>query len=144
MKIEHIGIAVKELESSNRLFEKLLGFPPYKQESVDSEGVITSFFKMGDSKLELLQAKNADSPIAKFLDKKKEGIHHIAFEVEDIHKEITRLEAEGFRLISSTPKRGADNKIVVFLHPGTTNGVLVELCQEIKETTENDEANRNQ
>ena len=144
MKVEHIGIAVKELEASNRLFENLLGFPPYKQETVDSEGVVTSFFKLGESKLELLQATHADSPIAKFLDKRKEGIHHIAFEVEDIHKEITRLEGEGFRLISSTPKKGADNKIVVFLHPGSTNGVLVELCQEIKETSENDEANRDQ
>ena len=144
MKVEHIGIAVKELEASNRLFENLLGFPPYKQETVDSEGVVTSFFKLGESKLELLQATHADSPIAKFLDRRKEGIHHIAFEVEDIHKEITRLEGEGFRLISSTPKKGADNKIVVFLHPGSTNGVLVELCQEIKETSENDEANRDQ
>ena len=105
---------------------------------------MTSFFKLGESKLELLQATHADSPIAKFLDRRKEGIHHIAFEVEDIHKEITRLEGEGFRLISSTPKKGADNKIVVFLHPGSTNGVLVELCQEIKETSENDEANRDQ
>lgn len=144
MKIEHIGIAVKELEVSNQLFEKLLGFAPYKQESVESEGVITSFFNLGDSKLELLQATNPNSPIAKFLDKRKEGIHHIAFEVEDIQKEITRLEGEGFKLISPTPKKGADNKIVVFLHPGTTNGVLVELCQEIKETSENDEANRDQ
>jgi len=144
MKVEHIGIAVKELEASNRLFEKLLGFPPYKQESVDSEGVITSFFKIGESKFELLQATHADSPIAKFLEKRKEGIHHIAFEVDDIQKEITRLEGEGFRLISPAPKKGADNKIVVFLHPGTTNGVLVELCQEINEKVENDEANRNQ
>ncbi|HSI78753.1 MAG TPA: methylmalonyl-CoA epimerase [Lunatimonas sp.] len=144
MKVEHIGIAVKDLESSNLLFEKLLGFPSYKQESVDSEGVITSFFKLGESKVELLQATHADSPIATFLDKRKEGIHHIAFEVEDIGNEVIRLEKEGFKLITPTPKRGADNKLVVFLHPGTTNGVLVELCQEVKETSENDEANRNQ
>ena len=144
MKIEHIGIAVRELQASNQLFEKLLGYPPYKEELVDSEGVITSFFNLGDSKLELLQATHTDSPIAKFLETRKEGIHHIAFEVDDMVKEVARLEGEGFKLISSTPKKGADNKIVVFLHPGTTNGVLVELCQEINETAENDETNRNQ
>ncbi len=132
-KIEHIGIAVKNLEESNILFEKLLGRPYYKMEEVLSEGVRTSFFKSGTNKVELLEATNADSPIAKFLEKKGEGIHHIAFAVEDIESEIARLQNEGFTVLNEVPKKGADNKLVAFLHPKGTNGVLVELCQEIKE-----------
>jgi len=131
-KIEHIGIAVKDMNDANVLFEKLLGVPSYKMESVESEGVLTSFFQTGTNKIELLMATNPESPIAKFLDKKGEGIHHIAFDVEDIHAEITRLKSEGFVLINEVPKKGADNKLVVFLHPKNTNGVLVELCQEIR------------
>ena len=131
-KIEHIGIAVKDLKTSNILFEKLFGAPPYKQEGVQSENVITSFFKTGTNKIELLQATNADSAIAKFIDKKGEGIHHIAFDVTDIFAEIARLQSEGFVLINEIPKKGADNKWVVFLHPKGTNGVLIELCQEIE------------
>lgn len=131
-KIEHIGIAVKNLENSNLLFQKILGVASYKQEEVASEGVKTSFFKSGPNKIELLEATNSDSPIAKFLDKKGEGIHHIAFEVSDIYSEIARLQAEGFTLINQTPKKGADNKWVVFMHPKETNGVLIELCQEIE------------
>lgn len=131
-KIEHIGIAVKNLEQSNQLFEKLFGAPAYKQEEVASEGVRTSFFRNGVNKIELLEATNSDSPIAKFLEKKGEGIHHIAFDVDDIYSEITRLQAEGFTLINDVPKRGADNKLVVFLHPKSTNGVLIELCQEME------------
>ncbi len=130
-KIEHIGIAVRNLETSNILFEKLLGVPAYKQEEVESEGVRTSFFQNGPNKIELLEATNLESPIAKFLEKKGEGIHHIAFEVTDIYPEIKRLQSEGFILINEIPKKGADNKLVVFLHPKTTNGVLIELCQEI-------------
>lgn len=132
-KIEHIGIAVKDLETSNKLFAALLGKPHYKIESVESEGVNTSFFQSGPNKIELLEATNPDSPIAKFIEKKGEGIHHIAFAVDDIEAEIQRLTNEGFQLINKTPKKGADNKLVVFLHPKSTNGVLVELCQEIKE-----------
>ena len=131
-KIEHIGIAVKNLEVSNILFEKLFGKPAYKQEEVISEGVKTSFFMNGPDKIELLEATNPESPIAKFLEKKGEGIHHIAFEVEDIVSEIERLKSEGFKVINDIPKIGADNKLVVFLHPKDTNGVLIELCQEIK------------
>ena len=131
-KIEHIGIAVKNLEQSNQLFEKLFGAPAYKQEEVASEGVRTSFFRNGVNKIELLEATNSDSPIAKFLEKKGEGIHHIAFDVDDIYSEITRLQAEGFTLINDLPTRGADNKLVVFLHPKSTNGVLIELCQEME------------
>lgn len=131
-KIEHIGIAVKSLEESNVLFEKLLGLPAYKEEEVASEGVKTSFFMNGPNKIELLEATNPDSPIAKFLEKKGEGIHHIAFDVEDILVEIERLQKEGFTILNETPKKGADNKLVAFLHPKTTNGVLIELCQEIK------------
>lgn len=131
-KIEHIGIAVKDMDDANVLFEKLLGVPSYKMESVESEGVLTSFFQTGTNKIELLMATNPESPIAKFLDKKGEGIHHIAFDVDDIHAEITRLKSEGFVLINEVPKKGADNKLVVFLHPKNTNGVLVELCQEIR------------
>jgi methylmalonyl-CoA/ethylmalonyl-CoA epimerase len=129
-KIEHLGIAIKNLENSDHLFAKLIGTEPYKQESVEREGVKTSFFMVGDSKIELLEATNAESPIAKFIEKKGEGIHHIAFAVDDIFAEITRLKAEGFVFISEVPKDGADNKLVVFLHPKSTNGVLVELCQE--------------
>ncbi len=130
-KIEHIGIAVKDLEVSNLVFEKLFGSPPYKFEEVASEGVKTSFFLNGPNKIELLEATNADSPIAKFIEKKGEGIHHIAFDVEDIVAEVKRLKEEGFVVLNETPKKGADNKLVVFLHPKTTNGVLIELCQEI-------------
>lgn len=131
-KIEHIGIAVKSLESSNLLFEKLFGQPPYKQEEVVSEGVKTSFFMNGPNKIELLEATNPDSPIAKFIDKKGEGIHHIAFDVYDIEEEMMRLKNEGFIVLNEVPKKGADNKLVAFLHPKGTNGVLIELCQEIK------------
>ena len=129
-KIEHLGIAIKSLETSDDLFAKLLGTQPYKQEAVEREGVKTSFFMIGDSKIELLEATNPESPIAKFIDKKGEGIHHIAFAVDDIRAEVERLKAEGFIFISEEPKDGADNKLVVFLHPKSTNGVLVELCQE--------------
>ena len=131
-KIEHIGIAVKNLAESNLLFEKLLGVASYKQEEVASEGVKTSFFQSGPNKIELLEATNAYSPIAKFLEKKGEGIHHIAFDVDDIVSEIERLKNEGFTVLNETPKMGADNKLVAFLHPKGTNGVLIELCQEIK------------
>lgn len=131
-KIEHIGIAVKDLEASNALFEKLFGAPAYKEEAVESEGVKTSFFMNGPNKIELLEATNPDSPIAKFLEKKGEGIHHIAFDVEDIEAEMERLQKEGFIILNETPKKGADNKLVCFLHPKSTNGVLIELCQEIK------------
>jgi len=130
-KIEHIGIAVKSLENSNELFAKLFGEPHYKVEEVESEGVKTSFFKVGENKIELLEATKEDSPIAKFLEKKGEGIHHIAFDVEDIESEIERLKGEGFVVLNETPKKGADNKLVAFLHPKTTNGVLIELCQEM-------------
>jgi methylmalonyl-CoA/ethylmalonyl-CoA epimerase len=130
-KIEHIGIAVKDLEVSNSLFEKLFGAPAYKSEVVESEGVTTSFFLNGPNKIELLAATNPESPIAKFIDKKGEGIHHIAFDVEDIVSEIARLQKEGFVVLNETPKKGADNKLVAFLHPKSTNGVLIELCQEI-------------
>ena len=130
-KIEHIGIAVKNLEFSNNLFESLFGKPPYKQEEVSSEAVKTSFFMTGTNKIELLEATNPDSPIAKFIEKKGEGIHHIAFEVDNIVSEIARLKAEGFAIINEIPKKGADNKWVAFLHPKGTNGVLIELCQEI-------------
>lgn len=132
-KIEHIGIAVKDLKTSNILFEKLFGIPSYKEEEVVSEGVKTSFFMNGPNKIELLEATNENSPIAKFLEKKGEGIHHIAFDVENIEEEIIRLQKEDFILINEKPKKGADNKLVVFLHPKSTNGVLIELCQEIKE-----------
>jgi methylmalonyl-CoA/ethylmalonyl-CoA epimerase len=131
LKIEHLGIAVKNIEQSNSLFEKLLNTPPYKMEEVATEGVLTSFFKVGDSKIELLEATREDSPIAKFIEKKGEGIHHIAFEVADIQAEMKRLEAEGFTLLTKEPKRGADNKWVCFLHPKGTNGVLIELCQSM-------------
>ncbi len=131
-KIEHIGIAVKDLEKSNILFKQLFGNAHYKIEEVVSEGVKTSFFKAGPNKIELLEATNSDSPIAKFIEKKGEGIHHIAFAVDDITLEIKRLKDEGFTVLNNSPKRGADNKLVAFLHPKSTNGVLIELCQEIK------------
>ena len=131
-KIEHIGIAVKDMEQSNSLFSALLNRRPYKQEEVKSEHVITSFFQTGESKIELLQATHPDSAIAKFIEKKGEGIHHIAFDVTDIEEELLRLEKEGFVLITKKPKKGADNKLVAFIHPKSTNGVLIELCQEIK------------
>jgi len=130
-KIEHLGIAVKNMEDSNALFEKLLGVASYKQEEVASEGVLTSFFKNGPNKIELLATTKSDGPIAKFLEKKGEGIHHVAFEVEDIGAEMERLKKEGFTLLNEKPKKGADNKLVAFVHPKTANGVLVELCQEI-------------
>ena len=129
-KVEHIGIAVKDLKASNLLFEALLGVPHYKTEAVVSEGVTTSFFDVGTHKIELLEATQPNSPIAKFIAKKGEGVHHIAFEVENLEVELARLKAEGFELIHETPKEGADNKRIAFLHPKTTNGVLIELCQE--------------
>lgn len=131
LKVEHIGIAVKSLTASIPLFEKLLNAPCYKKEEVASEGVTTAFFQQGDTKIELLESLKENSAIAKFLEKKGEGIHHIAFEVADIHAEMKRLEGEGFELIHKVPKQGADNKLVCFLHPKSTNGVLVELTQEI-------------
>jgi methylmalonyl-CoA/ethylmalonyl-CoA epimerase len=131
IKVEHIGIAVKNIEESNKLFTKLFGKSPYKSESVISENVITSFFMMGESKIELLQATNSESAIAKFIEKKGEGIHHIAYEVKNIYEEMERLQSEGFTLLSEVPKKGADNKLICFLHPKSTNGVLIELCQEI-------------
>ncbi len=131
LKIEHIGIAVKNIKDSNDLFSRLLGAEPYKMEEVVSEGVLTSFFKVGENKVELLQALREDSPIARFLEKKGEGIHHIAFDVADISAEMDRLQKAGFTLINEHPKKGADNKLVCFLHPKGTNGVLIELCQSM-------------
>jgi methylmalonyl-CoA/ethylmalonyl-CoA epimerase len=131
-KIEHLGIAVQDIQASNALFEKLLNTAPYKMEVVEREGVMTSFFRVGESKVELLQATHPDSPIAKYLEKNKQGIHHIALDVDDIYAEMTRLEKEGFVLLSNEPKPGADGKIIVFLHPKSTNGVLIELCQDTK------------
>ncbi len=128
-QVEHIGIAVKDLNISNDLFTKLLGVAPFKQEEVLSEGVITSFFQVGQTKIELLEGTNADSPIAKFIERKGEGIHHIAFEVDNIYEEMARLKNEGFTLLNEVPKDGADNKLVCFLHPKGTNAVLIELCQ---------------
>ena len=132
-KIEHIGIAVKHLSSSIPLFEKLLNTTCYKTEAVESELVNTAFFKTGASKVELVEGYSPESPIYKFIEKKGEGIHHIAFEVEDIEAEMKRMKAEGFILLNEKPKKGADNKLVCFLHPKTTNGILVELCQTIKD-----------
>lgn len=131
IKVEHIGIAVKNFEVSIPLFESLLNTECYKKEVVESENVQTAFFKKTDTKIELLQSTNEDGVIAKFIEKKGEGIHHIAFEVADIEAEMKRLQAEGFVLLNDIPKKGADNKLVCFLHPKGTNGVLVELCQEI-------------
>jgi methylmalonyl-CoA/ethylmalonyl-CoA epimerase len=132
-KIEHIGIAVKDLESANELYARLLGEQPYKQEEVEREGVMTSFFQVGPNKIELLEATKEDSPIAKYIEKRGEGVHHIAFEVDDIKAEMKRLKEDGFRLLSEEPKRGADNKMVAFIHPKSANGVLVELCESIKD-----------
>ena len=130
IRIEHLGIAVKDLAAANQLYAKLLGTESYKTETVASEGVDTSFFRIGESKIELLQATNPDSAIAKFIEKRGEGIHHVAFEVADIKAEMERLKAEGFILLNDEPKHGADNKLVCFVHPKTANGVLVELTQE--------------
>jgi len=130
-KIEHLGIAVKDIESSNKLFAKLLGKKHYKTESVDSESVITSFFKLEDQKIELLQSTSNDSTIAKFIKNRSEGAHHLAFHVDDIKKETIRLKKEGFVFINETPKIGADNKLIVFMDPKSTNGILIELCQNI-------------
>ena len=135
-KIEHLGIAVKNIAESNYLYANLLGVNPYKEEEVESEKVLTSFFKIGESKIELLQGLDDNSPITKFIEKRGEGIHHVAFEVDDIYAEMARLKAEGFILLNDQPKRGADNKLICFVHPKSSHGVLVELCQEIKE--END------
>lgn len=129
-KIEHIGIAVKDIEASNKLFSRLLNTQPYKTEKVESEGVITSFFMVGDVKIELLQAENPDSPIAKFIEKKGEGIHHIAFGVDNSDFEVARLQTEGFEMLNKHAKPGADNKMIAFAHPKSTNGVLVEVCSE--------------
>ena len=129
-KIEHIGIAVRNIEQASSIYERLLGFKSYKREIVKSEGVITAFFKIGDEKIELLEADSSDSPIAKFIEKRGEGIHHIAISVDDIRTEMKRLKEEGFHLLSDVPKPGADNKLVCFLHPKDTNGVLIELCQD--------------
>ncbi|OIP05554.1 MAG: methylmalonyl-CoA epimerase [Flavobacteriales bacterium CG_4_9_14_3_um_filter_32_8] len=131
-KIEHIGIAVKDLNEANALYSKIFNQLPYKTEEVASEHVSTSFFKAGESKIELLEATNPESAIAKFIEKKGEGIHHIAFDVEDIYSEIARLKKEGFTILNDQPKKGADNKLVCFVHPKSANGVLIELCQEIK------------
>jgi methylmalonyl-CoA/ethylmalonyl-CoA epimerase len=128
-KIEHLGIAVKNIEASNALFGKLLGKEHYKTEAVESESVITSFFKLGDQKIELLQSTDENGPISKFIESRKEGAHHLALHVDSVLEEVARLKAEGFEFISETPKKGADNKLIVFLHPKTTNGVLIELCQ---------------
>jgi len=135
-KIEHLGIAVKNIAESNDLYANLLGVNPYKEEEVESEKVLTSFFKIGESKIELLQGLDDNSPITKFIEKRGEGIHHVAFEVDDIYAEMARLKAEGFILLNDQPKKGADNKLICFVHPKSSHGVLVELCQEIKE--END------
>ena len=130
-KIEHIGIAVHDIEASNKVFTKIFGKKSYKSESVESESVITSFFQVGESKIELVAATNRDSPIAKYMDKNREGMHHIAFDVEDIKAEMKRLQSEGIRTLNDQPKHGADNKLICFLHPKDTNGVLIELCQQI-------------
>lgn len=131
IRIEHIGIAVKDLAAAEELYHKLLGTPSYKREAVESEGVITSFFQVGPNKIELLESTRSDGPIAKAIEKRGEGIHHIAYEVSDIRAEMARLKAEGFILLNEEPKRGADNKLVCFVHPKSAGGVLVELCQEI-------------
>jgi len=130
-KIEHIGIAVQDIEASNKVFTKIFGKKSYKSESVESESVITSFFQVGESKIELVAATNQNSPIAKYLANNREGMHHIAFDVADIEAEMKRLQSEGIRTLNDKPKQGADNKLICFLHPKDTNGVLIELCQEI-------------
>lgn len=131
-KIEHIGIAVNDLKQASALYEKLLGTNCYKMETVESENVNTAFFKVGENKIELLAATAEESAIAKFISKKGEGIHHIAFDVDDIYAEMERLKSEGFVLLNEQPKKGADNKLICFVHPKATNGVLIELCQEIR------------
>jgi methylmalonyl-CoA/ethylmalonyl-CoA epimerase len=131
-KLEHIGIAVKNIDSANKLFAQLLGREHYKVEEVASEGVRTSFFEIGGLKIELLEATNDSSPIAKFIEKRGEGIHHLAFEVKDIRKRLEEYQQQGFQAINSEPKKGADNKMICFLHPKSTQGVLIELCEEIK------------
>lgn len=131
-KLEHIGIAVKDLTKANELFAKLLGSEHYKIEEVASEGVRTAFFNVSGVKIELLEATTDNSPIAKFIEKRGEGIHHLAFEVNDIHASIQHYKNQGFELIKDEPKNGADNKLICFMHPKSTQGVLVELCQEIK------------
>jgi len=131
-KIEHIGIAVSNLEKANKLYTDLLGKQPYKTESVNTEGVITSFFQSGNTKIELLEGIGDDNAISKFIKNRGEGIHHIAFEVDDIMLEIKRLKKLGFNIINETPKKGADNKLICFIHPKSTSHVLIELCQEIK------------
>ncbi|HRW75537.1 MAG: methylmalonyl-CoA epimerase [Lewinellaceae bacterium] len=133
-QVEHIGIAVRDLADANALYTRLLGVEPYKMEEVETEGVMTSFFRTGETKIELLMATRPDSPIAAYLDKRGEGIHHIAFDVADIHAEMARLKQEGFRLLNDEPKRGADNKLICFIHPKSAGGVLVELCQSIPES----------
>ncbi|WP_236979316.1 methylmalonyl-CoA epimerase [Membranihabitans maritimus] len=132
MKLEHIGIAVKDLKKSEKMYEELLRTSVYKREEVPSESVITSFLSTGSTKIELLASQDPDGPIARFISKRGPGIHHIAFEVNDIEMEIDRLVEQGYQLISTKPKLGADNKKIVFLHPSSTNGVLIELCQEVK------------
>ncbi len=132
LKVEHIGIAVKSLSASVPLFEKLLGSSCYKTETVDSENVSTAFFSQGETKIELLESTTPEGVISRHIERRGEGIHHLAFEVADIEKEMARLQSEGFTLLSDVPKKGADNKLVCFLHPKGTNGVLIELCQEIK------------
>ena len=129
-KIEHLGIAVKDLQSSIKTYEALLNTSCYKKEGVASEGVMTAFFKTGENKIELLEATKPDSAIAKFIEKRGEGIHHIAFDVDDIYAEMKRLSDAGFTLLNAEPKHGADNKLICFVHPKNTNGVLIELCQE--------------
>ena len=130
-KIQHIGIAVSDITKSNEIFSRIFGKEIVKSEVVEAEGVVTSFFEIGDSKIELVSAINSESPIAKYLEKHKEGMHHLAFEVDDIKEEMLRIKREGIRLLNEIPKKGADNKLVCFLHPKDTNGVLIELCQEI-------------
>ncbi len=130
-KIEHIGIAVKNLKQADNIYEQLLGVPSYKHEDVHSEHVTTSFFRVGPNKIELIQSDNPESAISKFIEKRGEGLHHIAFDVPDIVAEMKRLKDEGFRLLSDEPKKGADNKLICFVHPKSSNGVLIELCQEI-------------
>lgn len=131
-KVEHIGIAVSSLAQAEKVFTQLFGQAPYKREEVESEHVLTSFFRVGDTKIELLEATAPESAIARHIEKRGEGMHHIAFEVEDIHAEMARLRGEGYRLLNEQPKRGADNKLVAFLHPKDTQGVLIEICQEIR------------
>ena len=131
-KIEHIGIAVSDIDASNKVFEKIFGTENYKSEKIESEGVVTSFFQIGENKIELVAATNSDSTISKFLSKNREGMHHVAFAVDNIQAEMERLKKEGITLLNDAPKKGADNKLICFLNPKDTNGVLIELCQEIK------------